>query len=110
MCLCVCVCVGRVEHLNNLSVISRRCLATTGNSMLTFILSMFSFILPMLTLYCQCSLLYNLTSLWNEVIDTFLDIPSYYTDTNLKTTSPRSIPKIRVPSGEELVPLLTSLV
>ena len=77
------VCSG-LTSLSTLYVISRRCLVVTGSSMLTFI------VLP--------------------IPDTFTcyHLQSHYTDTG--ATSPSPTPKIRVPSGEQLVPLLTTLV
>ena len=68
--------------------ISRRCLDATGSSMITLI------VLP------HCGIKSK----------TLYLIPpdSHYTDTG--STSPSPTPEFRVPSGEQLVPLLTTLV
>ena len=53
---------------------------------------------------------YSAASLWYQIPHTFTryHLQSHYTDTG--ATSPSPTPKIRVPSGEQLVPLLTTLV
>ena len=53
---------------------------------------------------------YSAASLWYQIPDTFTSyhLQSHYTDTG--ATSPSPTPKIRVPSGEQLVSLLMTLV
>ena len=53
---------------------------------------------------------YSAASLWYQITDSFTryNPQSHYTDTG--ATSPSPSPKIRVSSGEQLVPLLTTLV
>ena len=53
---------------------------------------------------------YNAASLWYQIQDTLTDTTPSHIILDTGATSPSPTPKIRVPSGEQLVPLLTTLV